>query len=143
MTFLFFNVSQILTSFSLCIGRRQEAEEGHDLHQETIALEEAVVPEEAVALEEVVGLLPAAPADDLPVVPPALHSSTMLLVDEAEAQHLAKRRKLELTLLQQQIETEKSRTEAERRRIEAENVRVAAFSEMRRYYANLADKHEL
>lgn len=140
MTFLFFNVSQILTSFSLCIGSRQEAEEGYDLHQEAVALEQAVVPEQAVALEEDVGLLPAAPADDLPVVPPP-HSSTMLLVDEAEAQHLAKKRKLEISLLEQQIETEKRRTEAERRRIEAENVRVAAFSEMRRYYANLADKH--
>lgn len=39
-------------------------------------------------------------------------SSTMLLVEDNKAKHLEKRRKLELKLLEKQIETEEKRKEA-------------------------------
>lgn len=70
------------------------------------------------------------PEEDLVCVEsgPPTHSSTMLLVDEGEAQHLEKKRKLELTLLEKQIE-------AEERRIKAEESRIEAFRAMKQYYS--------
>lgn len=52
-------------------------------------------------------------------------SSTILLVEDSEAQHLQKKRKLELTLLEEQIQSEKTRREA--------------FAAMKTYYTELRE----
>ena len=59
----------------------------------------------------------------------------MLLVDEGEAQHLEKKRKLELTLLEKQIEAEERKIKAQEAKIEAEKRRSEAFIAMTKYYS--------
>ena len=118
----------------LCIGCRQAEEGDENLHQEAIELpqEEDTVP------AGVCETPPAGQQEDSVeverVLPPTL-SSTMLLVDEGEAQHLEKKRKLELTLLEKQIEAEERKIQAQEAKIEAEKRRSEAFIAMTNYYS--------
>lgn len=64
------------------------------------------------------------------MLPPTL-SSTMLLVDEGEAQHLEKKK----TLLEKQIEAEERKIKAQEAKIEAEKRRSEAFIAMTKYYS--------
>ncbi|KAK4301368.1 hypothetical protein Pmani_003085 [Petrolisthes manimaculis] len=71
-------------------------------------------------------------------------SSTFMLLDEEEASHVAKTRKLEIKLLEIKIKTEEKRLlaeerriEAEERRIEAEEKRIEAFTAQRIYFRQL------
>lgn len=95
-----------------CSGSSQEAEEVHEEAQE-------VLPEDCgVPCEED----PKMPAEDR-------QSSTMPLVDEGELQHLRKKRQLEITLLEQQIEAEKRKREA--------------YTTMQKYYESLLNKQNI
>lgn len=99
-----------------CRTREEEGSQA-EVHQEALEL-----PQEVCGVLHTVD--PAGGVESLTPVPHA--TSTVMLVDATEAQHLEKKRKLEITLLEKQIE--------------AEERRIQAFAAMQSYFNKLTNK---
>ncbi|KAK3887403.1 hypothetical protein Pcinc_008519 [Petrolisthes cinctipes] len=135
MTFLHEPVEQQPSGTNDDAEEVQELPAEHTLQSESptvISVSEPVHQEKKITFEDTVQSEMDIPSRLIPQ-----SSSTFMLLDEEEASHVAKSRKLEIKLLELKIKTEEKRLLAEERRIEAEEKHIEAFTAQRIYFRQL------